>query len=533
MLISKQNKFAKIWSNTYKNPFELSLSLLTVLLLSGCAAQTDFERGTAIKDENPDKAKQLMLKGIEHIKPSYDQKAVADMYDKYANLCADQDDWKTAKEYFDKAISTSENSKSYYEMALHCHNAAWAEHERFRQDHSYKPGLIYAKRAVQAADKSYGVDKTDFFLWTLGQIYIDRGEIPQAKECLDRALAILQKTNSKPTDYALTTLARLYAYEHQWDKSLETILQANALSKGDSTNSTTNDYFVALSDANPEKNKTDFSQAQLALAACNFDKLDALANQIRTHKENLADGEWRIDKLYDALALPSDSSEDKWQPYLNKLRAWTEHNPKSITAKIALAKAYVRYAWKARGSSWANKVKDSAWKKMNDRLALADAQLQLASKLSTDCPCLYTTWTNVALGQDWEMKKYNSLLDKCAKEFPTYITVKMSKAYYLQPRWNGQPGEWEAYAKDVAAKEPSAISDTTYAQIVWSIDRRRMYDNIFSDNPKLEWPQVKRGMQKIIDDHPGDTAVRAEYIKLALQAKDDQALKDTFKTPVK
>lgn len=504
--------------------------MLACQLISSCAAV-----GISDSADNIEKEKQKLLRSTQDVKSDQNPKSAADKYDQYAKFCADKEDWTTAKEYFDKAISVSEKAGFTYETALHCQNAAWAEHQRYYQDQSYKPDLSYAKKAVESADKVYGKDKNDYFLWTLGDLQIDRGEISDAKNSIQHALAIASKTGGKASVYHLIEISRLHAYEHDWDASLDTFLEAYSLAKTESGNfnSYLNDYFVSLNNANPERSQIDFSEAKLALAANDFDKLDSIINQTAKNHERLADGEWLIDKLYKAICPYSNGPESKWQNILDKLSAWTKHNPNSANAKIALAKTYVSYAWNARGSGWADTVSKTGWKKLNERLVLAAKELQTAEKLGINNPCLYTAWASLALGQGWKKDKYDTLIQKCNKEFPAYLTIKMDKAYYLQTRWYGEAGEWETYIAREAALEPDNEKDTTYAQLVWSVDRMRIFKNIFAENKLLDWPRVKAGMQKIIQMHPKDISVRAEYIKLALAASDEQAMKDAFKIPVK
>src|SRR6202035_1748768 len=90
-----------------------------------------------------------------------------------------------------------------------------------------------------------------------------------------------------------------------------------------------------------------------------FDKLDCVANQVRSSKERFPGGAWKIHELYAGLYDPIQypvrhATQEDWSNLLQKLKQWKTTRPKSITARVALARAYIRYAYDARGQGYAD-----------------------------------------------------------------------------------------------------------------------------------------------------------------------------------
>ena len=97
-----------------------------------------------------------------------------------------------------------------------------------------------------------------------------------------------------------------------------------------------------------------------------YAELDCFADRVRSGKERLPDGRWKLDVFYSGLASPVvysvHATEEDWNVHLKALRKWTLAKPKSITARVALAEALIGYAWFARGNGLADTVSNSGWK---------------------------------------------------------------------------------------------------------------------------------------------------------------------------
>lgn len=126
-----------------------------------------------------------------------------------------------------------------------------------------------------------------------------------------------------------------------------------------------------------------------------FEELDCLADRVRSSKERFSGGAWKLHTLYAGLSSPiqypmTHATEEDWKIHLQRLQRWVTARPKSVTARVALALAFIYYAEDARGDGYANTVSESGWKLFRERTAEAKRILEEASALSTKCPEWYS-----------------------------------------------------------------------------------------------------------------------------------------------
>ena len=76
-----------------------------------------------------------------------------------------------------------------------------------------------------------------------------------------------------------------------------------------------------------------------------FEQLDCLADRLRSSKERFPGGAWKLHVLYEGLdspvQYPQHPTENDWNVLLRRLKQWVAVRPSSLTARVALASAYV------------------------------------------------------------------------------------------------------------------------------------------------------------------------------------------------
>jgi hypothetical protein len=98
----------------------------------------------------------------------------------------------------------------------------------------------------------------------------------------------------------------------------------------------------------------------------------------------------KVHTIYLALEKPALHATAKdWAKHIELLQKWSDRNSESITARVALAEAYVNYGWEARGSGYGDTVSNDGWTLFNKRAKRAKEILERASKLPTKCPEWY------------------------------------------------------------------------------------------------------------------------------------------------
>jgi hypothetical protein len=164
------------------------------------------------------------------------------------------------------------------------------------------------------------------------------------------------------------------------------------------------------------KERSQIKAESLALlTAGQYDTLDSLARTHRASKECYADGLWKLKEVYAGLVPAENSSETQWQARLTAIREWSKAKPASITARVALADTLVSYAWKARGSGYADTVTQNGWKLFEGRLAEAVQVLKDSKALKETCPRWWSIMLTTALASGVDKATYQTLFAEALK----------------------------------------------------------------------------------------------------------------------
>jgi hypothetical protein len=158
---------------------------------------------------------------------------------------------------------------------------------------------------------------------------------------------------------------------------------------------------------------------------------------------------------------------------------------------VTLALAYLEYASDARGTGYASAVSESGWKLFGERTAEAKRILTEASKLATKCPEWYVAMQMVSLNQSLPVTEARALFEEANKFEPEYYTYARDLAFYLLPKWSGEPGDTEKFVKEIADRIGGDKGDILYFQVAAA-------DYVIcgcKDNPQLSWDRIKRGFE--------------------------------------
>ncbi len=250
--------------------------------------------------------------------------------------------------------------------------------------------------------------------------------------------------------------------------------------------------------------------AQL-MRARDYDGIERMAAEWRSKKLRDDDGMWMLRQLYDAVSNPKMPSVESWKAYLDRLDEWRAQKPKSVTAWIASAEAWTVYGWFAADGPDGRQV-------FTERHQKAQALLEEAEKFPERCPEIYAAWHLVAIGLGWPRDRYEAMYQKAIAFEPTYYDYYLSHAYYLLPRWGGQPGEWQKYALDVAEKTKEREGTSLYARIVlhiWTREEKNPFTQL-----GVDWPKTRQGFTDLLARCPKSQWFLNAYALMAYMAKD-------------
>ncbi|MGB8580681.1 MAG: DUF4034 domain-containing protein [Candidatus Sulfotelmatobacter sp.] len=227
----------------------------------------------------------------------------------------------------------------------------------------------------------------------------------------------------------------------------------------------------------------------------NFEQLDCVADHARSNQERFPGGMWKLHELYKGLSEPvaqQHATEEDWKRLLELLQSWIAEQPKSITARVALASAWINYAWDARGRGYSDKVSESGWTLFTQRTEEAQRVLKDASEtLPAKCPEWYVVMQNVAQNEDWNGAEMRSLFDEAYKFEPGYYYYARALAYLLLPKWGGAPGDTEKFVQEIADHIGREQGDIFYFQVASSNDLICGCQ----DQPEFSWERIKRGYE--------------------------------------
>lgn len=224
-----------------------------------------------------------------------------------------------------------------------------------------------------------------------------------------------------------------------------------------------------------------------------FEELDCLADSVRSGKEKFPGGMWKIHILYQGLnspvQFPMHATQEDWDIHLQRLQRWVTARPKSVTARVALASAYLGYAEDARGTGYANTVSESGWKLFGERTAEAKRILDEASSLPTRCPEWYLAMQFVAQNQGWEVADARALFERATKFEPGYYYYSRVLANYLSPKWSGEAGDTEKVTQEAADRIGGEQGDILYFQVSTAVICG------CEDDPNLSLARIKKGFE--------------------------------------
>ncbi len=258
-----------------------------------------------------------------------------------------------------------------------------------------------------------------------------------------------------------------------------------------------------------------------------FDELERLDGELRGQKPGFYRGYSPLSKIYGHLAGIGRNTDDAvWKEYIGKLEQWARAYPESPTPRVALGNLYVSWAWKARGGGWGSEVTEEGWRLMRERLEKAREHLEDAERLPVKDPELYRAFLSVALGQGWPREEMEAVFKKGVELDPDYQQLYESKAYFLLPRWYGEPGEWEAFAQQTADARGGEEGDILYMAIARSQAATEGAE--FFRNTRISYQRMKLGFEASLRRYPDYVWEMNSYCYFACIAGDRDTARQLF-----
>lgn len=240
------------------------------------------------------------------------------------------------------------------------------------------------------------------------------------------------------------------------------------------------------------------NKARQLLREGKFAEIEKQAAQLRRSGGEFIDGKNKLLVFYLGLSnVPERGTEADWQQLEKRLLAWRKAQPKSVTARVAVAMTYFHGGMLARGRSFADKVTDKQWGLMAKRIAQSFKEVKAAQWAMDQCPGWHLASQSVGFASSVSRETYDLVTDKALERFPNVTDFHLGQVHFLMDRWYGEPGDWQAYAAKIADSKPGEAGDIFYARAVWYLIDT--LNNLKADELKtFDWPRARRGFEALM-----------------------------------
>src|SRR5437868_4331307 len=125
--------------------------------------------------------------------------------------------------------------------------------------------------------------------------------------------------------------------------------------------------------------------------------------------------------------------------------------------------------------------------------------------LKEKCPRSWSVMLTAALGLGADKPTFQTLFAEALKAEPANAGYYFQMAYYLLPRWHGNPNDTARFLQEAADQIGGDDGDLLYARVAWYL--QGIEGNIF-DERNLSWERADRGFQVMEKRFLGSALVR-------------------------
>jgi hypothetical protein len=235
---------------------------------------------------------------------------------------------------------------------------------------------------------------------------------------------------------------------------------------------------------------------QSLLIAGNFGQLESMAGDFRRSGARVSGGTPKIHVFYDALSAISGgctcSMIEAEFPFETKRAAivkWLETYPASVTARVAMAQLWINYAWVGRGIGNASDTSDEQWKNYHERLRTAERYLHGVDPRHD----LFVYYERIELME--VLPPGRETLDAAylagIQSDPTYFPLYESRAWMMQEKWYGNPGELAEFTQSLRLVPGGETGEIAYATVASEFYKVFAWYHVYQ-KVGLSWPVLKK-----------------------------------------
>lgn len=262
----------------------------------------------------------------------------------------------------------------------------------------------------------------------------------------------------------------------------------------------------------------------------NYKQIEDIATLYAQEHTKFPDGKFRIsviasgiisgisEELFVGLNNGTIDNPDEIRHFESVFEKWRLVNKKSAIAAIAQAQVWNNYAWKMRGSGYANSVSPEGWKAFAEFTKKAEKILIDTKDYSSSLPIWYELMASIQLPND--RKEFDRYYREGVAKFPWYFPLHFQMIGRLLPQWGGSIEEADKFITGVAKKEGDAI----YTRLYWAYAGGALPADLFKET-KADWPRMKRGFIALMKETNNNNWTANNFAKFACIAGDKAAFR--------
>ena len=260
-----------------------------------------------------------------------------------------------------------------------------------------------------------------------------------------------------------------------------------------------------------------------------FSELDRLAEEYSTTQARTNSGVWKLSAFYVGLGwtVPNQIQGDfYWDATRRKINKWIRLNPGSPSANIFKGNFLTKYAWKIRGTEFANKVPKTAWKPFKEQLGIAYRYMHFAKWTADRDPHWFKVLIDIHKGLNTGDEAFLKHVNEGMVRHPYYYDLYFSSVQYLLPRWYGNKNKLDALASLAARLTKEHDGMGAYARVYWYASQIE-YDGKTIDYLDIDWAKMRQVMLDVYEQYPNEWNVQ-NFANISCIAKDHEMTKFFF-----
>jgi hypothetical protein len=284
----------------------------------------------------------------------------------------------------------------------------------------------------------------------------------------------------------------------------------------------------------PAERRLIIDEAVAAMHAEDFERVERSHVALLKDMGSTGGGALKV-KVYDESlrwALNDDfkKGESGYQHWLEVTRGWSMRYPASPLAQILYARMLAHYAGYFRGTGYANKVPELAWKPYRENLEKAARQLKDHADVASVDPLWHLTMLDVGRGLGWPLESLTAVLDDGVRKYPGDYRLYQKMVESLLPKWGGSAEALDAFINWAEKMAPAGQGAEFYARL-YDIAETDQYGASLYRDSKVDWKYMKRGLEDWSRHFPS-TWTRQIYASHACKAGDKATAARLLKEPL-